>query len=209
MQPSVEQPAHAAVPPGPMTRSAERSKALLQAPARELPAAHPGPQRPAVRTEHPTLDIVLKVDGDQLVVRAWPPSSSRPREARIGGDTPVVAAVLHAAARPGPLDPHLVQLFTQRTSAATELADVLLLGQRSGDFLGNEPADLRLWPKGPALAMVPWELAAGDGEDTLLARDPRIRYLYRGCLDAEEEPVLRKPSQPTVLVIRPQLARAD
>jgi cellulose synthase operon protein C len=174
-------------------------------PARELPAAHPGPQRPAVRTEHPTLDIVLKVDRDQLLVRAWPPSSSRPREARIGGDTPVVAAVLHAAARPGPLDPHLVQLFTQRTSAATELADVLLLGQRPGDFLGNEPADLRLWPKGPALAMVPWELAAGDGENTLLGRDPRVRYLYRGCLDAEEEPVLREPGQPTVLVIRPQV----
>jgi hypothetical protein len=174
-------------------------------PARELPAAHPGPQRPSVRTEHPTLDIVLKVDGDELVVRAWPPASSSPREARIGGDTPVVAAVLRAAARPGPLDPQLVQLLTKRASAALELADVLLLGRRSGDFLGDKPADLRLWPKGAALAMVPWELAAGDGEDTLLARDPRIRYLYRGCLDAEEEPVLRKPGQPTVLVIRPQL----
>ena len=174
-------------------------------PARELPAAHLGPQRPAVRTEHPTLNIVLKVDGDELVVRAWPPASGLPREARIGGDTPVVAAVLRAAARPGPLDPQLVELFTKRAIAAPELADVLLLGQRSGDFLGDGPADLRLWPKGAALAMVPWELAAGDAENTLLARDPRVRYLYRGCLDAEEEPVLKEPGQPTVLVIRPQL----
>ncbi len=35
--------------------------------------------------------------------------------------------------------------------------------------------------------MVPWELAAGDGENTLLASDPRIRYLYRGLLDADPE----------------------
>ncbi len=174
-------------------------------PARELPAAHPASHRPAVRTEHPTLDIVLKVDGDELVVRAWAPASGLPHEARIGGDTPVVAAVLRAAARPGPLDPKLVELFTQRAVAAPELADVLLLGQRSGDFLGTESADLRLWPKGPALAMVPWELAAVDGENTLLARDPRVRYLYRGCPDAEEEPILREPGQPTVLIIRPQV----
>ncbi len=173
--------------------------------ARELPAAHPGPQRPAVRTEHPTLDIVLKVDGGELVVRAWPPTSGSPREARISGDTPVVAAVLRAAARPGPLDPQLVQLFTKRAIAAPELADVLLLGQRSGDFLGNKPADLRLWPKGAALAMVPWELAAGDGENTLLARDPRVRYLYRGLVDADEELAPPGRGQPTVLVIRPQV----
>jgi hypothetical protein len=53
--------------------------------------------------------------------------------------------------------------------------------------------------------MVPWELAAGDGENTLLASDPRVRYLYRGFLDAEEEPPIRKPGPATVLVIRPQV----
>jgi len=174
-------------------------------PARELPAAQPGPQRPAVRTEHPTLDIVLKVDGDELVVRTRRPDSAWAREVRIGGDTPVVAAILRAVARPGPLDPELVGLFTKRAIAATELADVLLPGQRSGDFLGDKPVDVRLWPKGPTLAMVPWELAAGDDENSLLARDPRVRYLYRGCVDAEEEPVLREPGQPTALVIRPQV----
>jgi cellulose synthase operon protein C len=173
--------------------------------AEEPPAVHGGPQRPAVRTEHPTLDIVLKVDGDELVARAWPPASGFPREARIGGDTPVVAAVLRAAARPGPLDPQLVDLFTKRAIAGPELAGVLLLGQRSGDFLGDEPADLRLWPKGAALAMVPWELAAGDGENTLLASDPRIRCLYRGLLGADEEPAPPGQGPPTVLLIRPQL----
>jgi cellulose synthase operon protein C len=173
--------------------------------AQEPLTARPGLLRPSVRTEHPTLDIVLKVKGDELVVRAWPSASVVPREARIGGNTPVVAAVVRAAARPGPLDPQLVELFTKRAIAGPELADILLLGQRSGDLLGDEPVDLRLWTNGAVLAMVPWELAAGDAENTLLAGDPRIRYLYRGLLDAGEEPAPPGQSPPTVLLIRPQL----
>ena len=162
--------------------------------------------RPAVRTDHPTLDIFLRVDGNELVVRALVPGVRSAREGRIGGDDdPVVAAVVRAIARPGTLDPQLAELFTDRAMVGPRLANALLCGGRSGDFLGDEPVDIRLWTEGAPLAMVPWELAAADGGNTLLTTDPRVRHLYRGFLDAEEEPAPARTGQPTVLIIRPSV----
>jgi hypothetical protein len=158
--------------------------------------------RPTVRTEHPTLDVFLRAEGDGIVVHAQPPGGRAPHRARIGvGDNPVVRAVVHAVRRPGTLDAQLAELFTDRAIAGPGLF-ALLLGGKSSDLLGDEPVDIRLWTEGAPLAMIPWELAAGDGGNALLTSDPRVRHLYRGFLDAAEEPAPPGPGQPTVLVIR-------
>jgi hypothetical protein len=157
--------------------------------------------RPEIRAGHPTFDVLLRLEDEQVVTRVVAPGGSSGRERAVGAKNRVVAGLASAAAATTSADVALASMFTDPDAAGPWLGELLF----DPDLLAgvDEPPDIRLWTD-PLLGQVPWELARWRAEGRRVSDDPQIRHLYRGVLDAADASDAPRIATRTVMIVRPR-----